>query len=341
MKLKSVFQNHKTGPIPVWMMRQAGRHLPEYREIRKKNPSFMSLCYNPEIACEITLQPVRRYGFDAAILFSDILVIPDALGQKVNFVEGKGIEINPVTSGSALARLDTHRILSHLQPVFETISRVRENLTSETALIGFCGAPWTVAVYMTGSHAVPHHMPIRSWSYNAPEDFSVLISLLVEASITYLDAQVKAGADVLQIFESWGNLLPQKEFERWCMEPIRKIISALKESHPDVPVIIFSRGIGYSFVKLASYCLPDGLSLDSSFPLDFARKHLQPHVVLQGNLDPVLLAVGGPFLDKAVDTLLDELGEGAFIFNLGHGILPQTPPEHVAHVVKKIRERSH
>ena len=337
MRLIDLLRDRKIGPIPVWMMRQAGRYLPEYRDVRARAGSFLDLCYNPELACEVTLQPIRRYGFDAAILFSDILVIPDALGQKVWFVEGEGPRLDPIANRADLDRLNPGKVMAHLQPVLETVRLLRERLPEETALIGFCGAPWTVATYMVAGRGTPDQAPARLWAYGDPEGFAQLIDRLVEASIVYLNAQVKAGADVLQIFDTWAGILPEAEFQRWCVEPLARIVHGVKAEHPKVPIIGFPRGAGPSYRRVVDTCGFDGIGIDTGLSLSFARDHLQPHAVVQGNLDPLVLVAGGQALDAAVDRILRELGAGPFIFNLGHGIVPQTPPEHVAQVIARIR----
>lgn len=337
MRIVELLHDRTPGPVPVWMMRQAGRYLPEYREIRARCPDFLSLCYTPQLAAEVTLQPIRRFGFDAAILFSDILVIPHALGQKVWFVEGEGPKLEPITTGDEIARLTPGKVMDHLAPVFETVSRVRGALEPGTALIGFCGAPWTVATYMVAGRGSPDQAAARLWAYREPEEFAALIDVLTESSIRYLCAQAEAGADLLQIFDSWAGSLPESEFERWCLEPARRIISGVKASHPEVPIILFPRGVGSSYRAAADASGADAIGIDTACSLDYARDMLQPVTVVQGNLDPLVLVAGGSALERAVDLILEKLGSGPHIFNLGHGVVPQTPPDHVAEVVARVR----
>lgn len=335
MRIVEVLKRRTPGTVPVWMMRQAGRYLPEYRAIRADVPDFLSLCYTPELAAEVTLQPIRRFGFDAAILFSDILVIPDALGQKVAFVEGEGPRLEPVTNGQEVSTLKPGRVLEHLQPVFETVRRVRDALPAETALIGFCGAPWTVATYMVAGRGTPDQAPARLWAYRQPGEFQALIDLLVESSIDYLDGQVRAGADLLQIFDSWAGSLPEAELRRWSFDPLARIVNGVKARHPGVPVIVFPRGAEAAFAQ-AGDIGADGVSIGTSCPLHLART-LQGRMTVQGNLDPLALVAGGAALEAVIDRILDMLAGGPFIFNLGHGIVPETPVEHVARAVERVR----
>ncbi len=322
---------------PIWLMRQAGRYLPEYKATRAEAGSFLDLCYTPEHAIEVTLQPIRRFGFDASILFSDILVVPDALGQKVWFEEGVGPRLEPITDREALKMLDRSKVLGHLAPVFETVSGLRAALPAETTLIGFAGAPWTVATYMVGGRGSPDQGAAKAWAYGDPDGFQQLIDLLVETTGDYLEAQVKAGAEVLQLFDTWAGSLPAVQFRRFCLEPVKKLRARLKKSCPDVPVIAFPRGAGAAYEPYFRETGVDAVSLDTSVDPVWAAKVLQPIGPVQGNLDPLLLVAGGDEMDRAVDHLLEALGGGPFIFNLGHGIVPQTPPEHVAQLVKRVR----
>lgn len=337
MRLIEVLSTRKSGPVPVWLMRQAGRYLPEYRALRAQAGSFLDLCYTPPLACAATLQPVRRFGFDAAILFSDILVVPDALGQKLDFVEGEGPRLEPVADGKALARLAPDGAGRELAPVIETVARVREALEPERALIGFCGAPWTVATYMVAGQGTPDQAPARLWAYRDPEGFSALIDMLVAASVDYLDAQITAGADAVQIFDTWAGALPAGEFERWCVAPVKRLVGELRTRHPATPVIAFPRGAGSGYERLVAEIVPEGIAIDTSYRVGEARERLQGRAAVQGNLDPVVLLAGGAALDRAVDDILNALAGGPFIFNLGHGILPETPPEHVGRLVERVR----
>lgn len=337
MGLLQALQGQQSDKPPIWLMRQAGRYLPEYRETRKEAGSFLDLCYNPALAHRVTMQPIERFGFDAAILFSDILVIPDALGQKVSFIEGQGPVLEPLEDRKAILALTREGFLGKLTPVFETVRMLRASLDEATALIGFCGAPWTVATYMIGGRGSPDQAAARSMAYRDPETFQILIDLLVEVSSEYLLAQVDAGAQVLQIFDSWAGNLPEDEFKRWCVEPNRKIVEKLRAARDDIPVIGFPRGAGPLYRMFVEATGVNGVSCDTSLPLAFIRDELQPHVTVQGNLDPLLLVAGGEALDRRVDEICRALSGGPFIFNLGHGIVPQTPPENVSRLVERVR----
>src|SRR5262245_18126367 len=244
LRFLAPFTGTAISPSPIWLMRQAGRYLPEYRATRAEAGSFLDLCYAPALATEVTLQPIRRYGFDAAILFSDILVVPHALGQRLEFLEGEGPKLEPIRSAGELARLEAGKVAAKFEIVCETVARLRQDLPRETALIGFCGAPWTVATYMVEGGGSSDHAQARKWSYRDPEGFGRLIDLLVEVSIGYLDGQVRAVADALQIFDSWAGILPDEEFRRWVVAPTARIVRALKARHPEVPIIGFPRGAG-------------------------------------------------------------------------------------------------
>jgi|TARA_R110002072_G_scaffold12038_10_gene53027 uroporphyrinogen decarboxylase len=324
---------------PIWLMRQAGRYLPEYLATRKKAGSFLDLCYNSDLAIEVTLQPIRRFGFDAAILFSDILVVPHALGQNLWFEEGAGPKLTPLQSEADLDRLEPEPLLHKLSPIFETLKGLRRELPLDTALIGFAGAPWTVASYMVeGGSSRDFHVG-KKWAYGNSQAFQKLIDLLVEATSRYLIAQVNAGAEALQLFDSWSGVWPEREFRRWCLEPAKAIVKKVKAVHPTVPIVLFPRGAGLLYQAVAEECGAEGLSLDTTVPLQWARETLQPQVTLQGNLDPVRLIIGGEQLDQAVDDILDGLGQGPMIFNLGHGIDKTTPPDHVTRLVERVRDR--
>jgi len=335
-----LLRDRKPGPVPIWLMRQAGRYLPEYRAVRARAGSFLDLCYTPELAVEATLQPVRRFGFDAAILFSDILVIPDVLGQWVDFVEGEGPRLEPITDAPGLAQLDRERVLRHLEPVLEVVSRVRTALDNETALIGFCGAPWTVATYMVAGHGTPDQAPARLWAYRDPKSFNRLIDILVDSSARYLNAQIEAGADAVQIFDTWAGGLPATEFDRWCIAPIRRLVEAVRIEHPGVPVIVFARGACHGYARIADEVAPEGIGIDTGFSVERARDELQPKAVVQGNLDPLALVAGGDALKAGVERIMEALADGPFIFNLGHGIVPETPVEHVAELVELVRRHA-
>ncbi len=332
------FQGQALSPPPIWLMRQAGRYLPEYREVRAKAGGFLNLCYTPALAAEVTLQPIRRYGFDAAILFSDILVVPDALGQSVRFAEGEGPLLDPIRSAADLTRLSPAATRSKYALVAETVQRLRQDLPSETALIGFCGAPWTVATYMVEGRGSKDQAAARLWAYRDHDGFKTLIDILVEQSVEYLSAQVNAGADVLQIFDTWAGSLPDDEFDRWVVEPTKTIVSKLKERHPKVPIIGFPRGAGSSSLWYVSETGVDGIGCDTAMPpYMMAEAFAGENVVVQGNLDPLLLVAGGEALEERTHEILERMSGQRFIFNLGHGIVPETPPEHVARLVEIVR----
>lgn len=327
----------KQAKPPVWMMRQAGRYLPEYRALRAKAPSFLDFCYNPDLASEATLQPINRFGFDAAILFSDILVVPDALGQRVSFETGEGPRLEPVNDEAGLARLNDHLDLVRLAPVLETIRRVRARLAPDKALIGFCGAPWTVASYMVAGHGTSDQAPARLLAFKHPVLFGKLIDRLVGASIDWLSAQIEAGVDAVQIFDSWAGVLPAGEFEAWCERPMQQIIAGLRLRHPAVPVIAFPRGVGTRVEDLAERFGAAAIGIDTAADPHWIAQHLRADVTVQGNLDPLALLAGGAALDRSVDTVLDAFAGRRHIFNLGHGILPPTPLAHVEQMLKRVR----
>jgi uroporphyrinogen decarboxylase len=322
---------------PIWLMRQAGRYLPEYRQVREKAGSFLNLCYSPAMATDVTLQPIRRFGFDAAILFSDILVVPHALGQHVEFVEGEGPSLEPIVETAGLSRLSERPDAARLAAIYETVGRVRGELGPETALIGFCGAPWTVASYMIAGKGTPDQAPIRLTAYRDQAFLGALIDRLVAASADYLVGQLKAGAQAVQIFESFAGALPPQLYERWSLEPIGRITKAVRAARPDARIIVFARGAGGQLEGLAESGIADAVGLDWGVDLGFARERIQPRAVTQGNLDPLALMAGGEALDRGVDAILDTLGGRPHIFNLGHGILPETPIAHVERLVRRVR----
>jgi uroporphyrinogen decarboxylase len=316
-------------PPPWWLMRQAGRYLPEYRAIRAKARDFVELCLSPALAAELTLQPVRRYGMDAAILFSDIPLLPHALGQGLTYREGEGPVLEPIEDHTGIARLDLRRVIPRLEPVFEAVRRVAAALGPETTLIGFAGSPWTVVTYMVEGGASRDFRRVKSWAYRDIEGFGALIELLVEGTVDFLAAQMAAGAEVVQLFDSWAGILPEPAFGRWVIEPTRRIVAALKHRFPDHPIIGFPRGAGLLYERYITETGVDGVGLDAMVPAGYARSRLQQLATVQGNLDPVLLIAGGAALESAVKELCRTLGGGPFVFNLGHGVLPETPPENV------------
>jgi uroporphyrinogen decarboxylase len=317
-------------PPPWWLMRQAGRYLPEYRAIRAKARDFIELCLTPALAAELTLQPVRRYRMDAAILFSDIPLVPHALGQGLTYREGEGPVLDPIEDFAGIARLKLGQIKSRLEPVFEAVQRVAAALGPETTLIGFAGSPWTVATYMVEGGASKDFRRVKSWAYRDADGFGALIDLLVEGTVDFLAGQMAAGAEVVQLFDSWAGILPESAFERWVIEPTKRIVAALKRRFPDHPIIGFPRGAGLLYERYITETGVDGVGLDAMVPPGYARSRLQPLATVQGNLDPVLLITGGAALESAVKELCRTLSGGPFVFNLGHGVLPETPPANVA-----------
>ncbi len=321
---------------PIWLMRQAGRYLPEYQALRQQTKSFLELCYTPALALEVTLQPVRRFALDAAILFSDILVVPHRLGREVTFVENEGPRLEPLTDAEQIVRLSVGRMREQLAPVYDVVRQVRRELPDDVALIGFAGAPWTLAAYMVEGSGSKEFLAARRLAWQDRDAFARLVGVLTEATIAHLGAQIDAGADVVQIFDSWAGVLPEPEFERWCQQPAAEIVAALKRDHPGVPVIVFPRGAGALYAGMAQAVRPDGLGLDTTVPLHWARRELSG-ICLQGNLDPVALLVGGDVRVRETARILDTLAGARFIFNLGHGVLPETDPDEVAALVEQVR----
>lgn len=322
---------------PVWMMRQAGRYLPEYRALREKAGSFLNLCFNPDMAAEVTLQPIRRFRFDAAILFSDILVIPHALGQTVTFATGEGPQLSPLADEAAIDALQREADQAILAPVYETVRRVKAQLDPDVALLGFCGAPWTVATYMIAGHGTPDQAPARLFAYRYSKAFEKLIDRLIENSITYLVRQFEADADAVQLFDTWAGVLPPDEFRRWCVEPAAEIIKGVRSKIPNARIIGFPRGAGASLGSYIEHVPVNAVSVDWTADRKLIREMIQNKVAIQGNLDPLALLAGGDALDRAVDAILSDLGGSRFIFNLGHGILPPTPIAHVEQMLARVR----
>ena len=322
-------------PPPMWLMRQAGRYLPEYRETRKTAGSFLDLCYNPDFAVEVTLQPIRRFGFDASILFSDILVVPHALGRKLEFQEGRGPVMEPLPMDQ-VDRLNVDGFHEHLAPVYETVRRLRAELPAETTLLGFCGAPWTVATYMIAGHGTPDQAPARLATFRNPVEMGRLLDIVADRSAEYLIRQIEAGADAVQIFDSWSGVLDEAAFEFCCVGPVRKIVERVRAVHPDTPIIGFPKGAGALYDTYREKTGVTALGLDWSVPLRQAQR-LQKQGAVQGNLDPLRLVAGGKALEEGIDRILEGLGDGPLIFNLGHGITPEAPIAHVEAMVKRVR----
>lgn len=322
---------------PIWMMRQAGRYLPEYRAVREQAGSFLDLCYTPTLAAEVTLQPIRRFGFDAAILFSDILVVPHALGQTVSFTAGEGPRLTPVVDVDTVGRYAGAIDLGKLAAVFETIRLVRKDLPANVTFLGFCGAPWTVATYMVAGEGTPDQAPARLMAYRDPATFQRLIDALVEASIAYLVEQFRAGVDAVQLFDTWAGVLSTDEFARWCIAPAAKIVAGVRAAVPGAKIIAFPRGAGTLLERYVDAVPVDAVGLDWTTDLAFARDRIQSRRPVQGNLDPLALVAGGEALDRAVDAVLAAFRDGPFIFNLGHGITPETPIAHVERMLARVR----
>jgi uroporphyrinogen decarboxylase len=322
---------------PIWMMRQAGRYLPEYREVRARAGGFLDLCFTPELAAEVTLQPIRRFGFDAAIIFSDILVIPYALGRAVKFEAGEGPRLDPLDTPEKIGALATQADFAKLEPVYEALRQVRSALASEVALIGFCGAPWTVATYMVAGEGTPDQAPARMMAYSHPQAFAEIIDAVVENSIQYLLGQLKAGADALQIFDTWAGVLSPREFMRWSVEPTARIVAGVRAKVPDAKIIGFPRGAGALLPAYVEATKVNAVSIDWTAEPAFIRERVQSTVAVQGNLDPLALIAGGAALDQAVDDVLSNYAQGRLIFNLGHGILPETPIAHVEQMIARVR----
>jgi uroporphyrinogen decarboxylase len=322
-------------PPPIWMMRQAGRYLPEYRETRKQAGSFLDLCYNPDLAVEVTLQPIRRFGFDASILFSDILVVPHALGRDLRFEEGRGPLMTPIDAAE-IDRLDGEKFHVNLSSVYETVRRLRGELPDETTLLGFCGAPWTVASYMIAGHGTPDQAPARVFAYRHPDAMRKLLGVLADWSAAYLIRQIEAGADAVQIFDSWSGVLDEESFAAFCVEPVARIVRQVQVACPDVPVIAFPKGAGSRYDGYRAATGATALGLDWTVPLAQAQR-LQNEGAVQGNLDPQRLVAGGKALADGISAILSALGDGPLVFNLGHGITPETPLAHVEAMVSQVR----
>jgi uroporphyrinogen decarboxylase len=341
--INTLIKKEKFSTPPIWIMRQAGRYLPEYREIRSNVKNFLDLCYNPKLACEVTLQPIQRFGFDAAIIFSDILVIPDALGVKVEFVKNEGPKLQKISNQKDLKQLKINNIKNHLNPVFEAIELTKSKLNKSKSLIGFSGSPWTLACYMIEGGGSKNFESVRKSAIQNEEFFFQLIEILTQSVIEYLSCQIKAGADVVKLFDSWASVLPPSELQKWVIEPTKKIVLELKKIHPKTPIICFPRGIGINYLEFARQVKCDAIAIDQTVEKNWAKKNLQEDfdVVLQGNLDNFLLAFGSKKeIEREVFQILKVFSNKPFIFNLGHGILPQTPIENVELVLKIINNPS-
>ena len=325
--------------VPCWFMRQAGRYLPEYQRLRAEEPDFLRFCYTPELTVEAALQPLRRYPLDAAILFSDILVIPDALGRAIRFVEGEGPVLAPLRRAEDIDSLRLAGLEEHLAPLGRSLALLVLQVPADAAIIGFAGAPWTLAHYMVEGRGGTDGDSVRRWAWREPETFQPLIDILVAAIVRTLKLQIAHGADVVQLFDSWADGLAEPLFRRWVIAPTLRIVASIREAAPDVPIIGFPRGAGVMYEAYVEETGVDGIGLDSAVPAAWAAARLQPRCPVQGNLDNLLLAVGGSALAGETGRLLDAFAGGGHIFNLGHGVLPETPPEHLAQVVEIVRNR--
>ena len=334
--LLAVLQGRRPWRRPVWFMRQAGRYLDEYRETRARAGSFLDLCYDPELATEVTLQPLRRFDVDAAILFADILLLPQAMGVNLSFQAGEGPVLSPVRDEAAVARLRGAEAAADLAPVYDTVRRLRAALPEHITLIGFCGAPWTVATYMVEGGSSPERLRARLAAMRGEAWFDELMDRLIEASAAYLAEQVKAGAEVVQVFDTWAGDLGDGLREKYVIRPVREIIRRLRALDTDVPVIGFARGIGAAQAQFARETGVAAVGCEASMPVDYMREILAPEVVVQGNLDPLAVIAGGDVLREGVRRLLT-LPKERHIFNLGHGFRPETPVEHVEEMMRLIR----
>ena len=334
-----------TDKVPFWFMRQAGRYLPEYRELRKTAGGFLDLVYNPDRASEVTIQPIRRFGMDAAILFSDILVIPQALGQDLRFETGEGPKLDALVSDDDFKKLNFSKIDDVLNPIYETVKLTRCKLKSEnhadTALIGFAGSPWTVACYMIEGGGSRSFSKTKSWAYEKPQSFQNLMDILVQATSHYLIKQVEAGAQALQLFDSWSGILDEKNFNQWVIQPTIKIITQVRSVYPDVPIIGFPREAGDLSINYAKQTGINAIGMDYSMQPEWARDNLQSILPVQGNLDPQILLEGGEKLEKQANLILENFSDKPFIFNLGHGVIKETPPAHVeklSNIIKDLKK---
>ena len=339
-KMMEVLDGKTHAVPPVWIMRQAGRYLPEYRETRKRAGSFLDLCYTPEFAIEVTMQPIRRFGFDASILFSDILVIPDAMGRSVRFEEGRGPILDPISAEEAnrfiAGNSDWEVLAGKLRPVLEAVSGIRAALPDETTLLGFCGAPWTVATYMIAGHSTSDQAPARLFAHQHGKIFGEMLDVLAERSADYLVKQLEAGADAVQIFDSWAGVLDPDSFEQYCVGPVKRMVDSVRARVSDARIIGFPKGAAMNYRGYAEKTGVTAIGLDWTVPLEFARE-LQAGIPVQGNLDPTRLVAGGRALDEGVDKVCEALGQGPHVFNLGHGITPDTPVAHVEQLLNRIR----
>ena len=336
--LLTVLNGGNPGKTPVWLMRQAGRYLPEYRELRAAKGGFLELVYDPEAAAEITLQPIRRFGFDGAILFSDILIVPHALGQDLRFEAGEGPRLSPALVDGALDALE--QVPARLEPIYRTVENVKARLPAETTFLGFAGSPWTVATYMVAGRGSRDQADARHFAYADPSGFSEIVDAIATMTVDYLSGQIEAGVEAVQLFDSWAGSLAPAQFEKWVIEPTARIVVALNARHPQVPVIGFPKGAGTKLGAYARETGVDALGLDETVDLGRALSDLPPDLPLQGNLDPLALLAGGAALESAVGDILSRFEGRPHIFNLGHGIVKETPIVHVERLLALVRQAS-
>ena len=328
---------NKTGRPPFWFMRQAGRYLPEYRALRNKTDGFLSLCLNSKLACEVTLQPISRFEPDAAILFSDILIVPYGLGMSVDFVEGKGPILDAINDSSDIKRLNQEQYKARIEATYATVRLCRNRLSRDKALIGFAGSPWTVVTYMIEGGASKNYAKVKSWAYKDEQSFNTLINIVTKATIDHLSAQIDHGADAVKLFDSWAGVLSPSQFAKWVIKPTKDIVKALNLKHPTVKVIGFPKGVGHQYIDYVNKTGVDAVALDTNIVPSWAAQVLEKGIVIQGNLDPITLIVGGePMLNEAA-TVIEDMKDRPHIFNLGHGILPETPPENVEYLSNFLR----
>ena len=333
--LLAVLKGERRDPPPMWLMRQAGRYLPEYRALRAARGGFLDMAYNPEAAAEITLQPLRRFPFDAAILFSDILIVPHAIGQELSFVAGEGPRLAPPLADASLDGLQP--VLERLEPIWATVERVKAELSPQTTFLGFAGSPWTVATYMVAGQGSREQAEARSLAYQDPGKFEAIIRRIEAVTLDYLSGQVRAGVDAIQLFDSWAGSLAPSEFERWVIAPTARIVEAFRARHPETPVIGFPKGAGGKLRAYAGETGVDAIGLDETVDPVWADRELPRNLPVQGNLDPLALIAGGEALGSATKRILDAFAARPHIFNLGHGIQQTTPIAHVEQLVRLVK----
>ncbi|HEX8257103.1 MAG TPA: uroporphyrinogen decarboxylase, partial [Allosphingosinicella sp.] len=334
--LLAVLKGGKADRRPVWLMRQAGRYLPEYRELRAEKGGFLALVYDSDAAAEITLQPIRRFGFDGAILFSDILIVPHALGQDLKFEAGEGPRLSPPLVDAALRALEA--VPARLNPIFRTVDKVKAALPAEVTFLGFAGSPWTVATYMIAGQGSKEQAEARRYAYRDPQAFAAIIDAIAEMTVDYLAGQIEAGVEAVQLFDSWSGSLAPAQFEQWVIAPTARIVAGLKQRHPHVPIIGFPKGAGGKLAAYARETGVDAIGLDETVDPEWAAAALPKQLPVQGNLDPLALIAGGEALEKAVQRIISAFEDRPHVFNLGHGILPDTPIAHVEQLLRLVRQ---